>query len=450
LVKNSAKATTVAGRPRPPGLGHRALAEQVRRQRVGRQLQQVRQLFEIGQLADQGDDGVHVARLGGAQGMGGGHGGIVHPRGAGVDTGPAAPYSAGHDGCLPPPAPGPRPGPAGAGPAPTTSTPGATLPGHPRPAAAADAARLDGRGRVVPVRRRRAGAPPARSATWWRPTGAASAARPAPRRRQLLVSRLPGRPRRAGSMRWHPGMPVDLLGHSMGGNVVMSYAGVRPQRIRRLVNLEGFGLPDMAADQAPGPPGAVAGRTEDAAAARPTPSRRRWRSGCARTTLACPPTRRLAGHALGRAAIGRPVAPAGRPRAQARQPGALPRGRSGRDLARITAPLLWVEGAQTGIAPSGGATAIHGPNSKHAWPMCPGAQRHAGRRRPHAAPRPARGAGRGAAAVPGLTLQPLVAASSRMRGARCPIRAHGWRPPGSPWPGGRSGDGVVTIVERPS
>ena len=37
--------------------------------------------------------------------------------------------------------------------------------------------------------------------------------------------------------------PVDLVGHSMGGNVVMSYAGVRPDRIRRLVNLEGFGLP---------------------------------------------------------------------------------------------------------------------------------------------------------------------------------------------------------------
>ncbi|HSQ72244.1 MAG TPA: alpha/beta fold hydrolase, partial [Rubrivivax sp.] len=30
--------------------------------------------------------------------------------------------------------------------------------------------------------------------------------------------------------------PVDLVGHSMGGNVVMSYAGVRPARVRRLVN----------------------------------------------------------------------------------------------------------------------------------------------------------------------------------------------------------------------
>jgi pimeloyl-ACP methyl ester carboxylesterase len=48
-----------------------------------------------------------------------------------------------------------------------------------------------------------------------------------------------------------PQRPVDLLGHSMGGNVVMSYAGVRPQRVRRLVNLEGFGLPDVPPDQAP-------------------------------------------------------------------------------------------------------------------------------------------------------------------------------------------------------
>jgi len=45
--------------------------------------------------------------------------------------------------------------------------------------------------------------------------------------------------------------PVDLLGHSMGGNVAMVYAGVRPERVRRLVNLEGFGLPETRADQAP-------------------------------------------------------------------------------------------------------------------------------------------------------------------------------------------------------
>ncbi len=37
----------------------------------------------------------------------------------------------------------------------------------------------------------------------------------------------------------------------MGGNVAMSYAGVRPQRVRRLVNLEGFGLPETKPHQAP-------------------------------------------------------------------------------------------------------------------------------------------------------------------------------------------------------
>jgi len=45
---------------------------------------------------------------------------------------------------------------------------------------------------------------------------------------------------------------IDLVGHSMGGNVAMSYAGVRPERVRRLVNLEGFGLPRTAVEQAPG------------------------------------------------------------------------------------------------------------------------------------------------------------------------------------------------------
>lgn len=47
-----------------------------------------------------------------------------------------------------------------------------------------------------------------------------------------------------------PDGPIDLVGHSMGGNVVMSYAGVRPQRIRRLVNLEGFGMPATKPEQA--------------------------------------------------------------------------------------------------------------------------------------------------------------------------------------------------------
>jgi len=48
-----------------------------------------------------------------------------------------------------------------------------------------------------------------------------------------------------------PDRPIDLLGHSMGGNAVMLYAGLRPERIRRLVNLEGFGMPATTPSQSP-------------------------------------------------------------------------------------------------------------------------------------------------------------------------------------------------------
>jgi pimeloyl-ACP methyl ester carboxylesterase len=44
---------------------------------------------------------------------------------------------------------------------------------------------------------------------------------------------------------------VNLLGHSMGGNIACLYAGVRPQRVRKLINLEGFGLPASSPEQAP-------------------------------------------------------------------------------------------------------------------------------------------------------------------------------------------------------
>ena len=48
-----------------------------------------------------------------------------------------------------------------------------------------------------------------------------------------------------------PGEAIDLVGHSMGGNVAMMYGGVRPERVRKLVNLEGFGLPATRPAQAP-------------------------------------------------------------------------------------------------------------------------------------------------------------------------------------------------------
>jgi len=62
--------------------------------------------------------------------------------------------------------------------------------------------------------------------------------------------------------------PVPVLGHSLGGNVACIYAGVRPERVSRLVSLDGFGMPNRDQSEAPdhlrrwldswtGPPSAV-------------------------------------------------------------------------------------------------------------------------------------------------------------------------------------------------
>jgi pimeloyl-ACP methyl ester carboxylesterase len=48
-----------------------------------------------------------------------------------------------------------------------------------------------------------------------------------------------------------PYAPARILGHSMGGNVANLYAGVRPERVRCVINLEGFGLARTSPTEAP-------------------------------------------------------------------------------------------------------------------------------------------------------------------------------------------------------
>jgi pimeloyl-ACP methyl ester carboxylesterase len=45
--------------------------------------------------------------------------------------------------------------------------------------------------------------------------------------------------------------PVRVVGHSLGGNVAGLYAGVRPERVQRLVLAEGFGLAPARPEDAP-------------------------------------------------------------------------------------------------------------------------------------------------------------------------------------------------------
>jgi pimeloyl-ACP methyl ester carboxylesterase len=45
--------------------------------------------------------------------------------------------------------------------------------------------------------------------------------------------------------------PALIAGHSMGGIIAGLYAGIRPERVRRLILAEGFGLPPTNAEEAP-------------------------------------------------------------------------------------------------------------------------------------------------------------------------------------------------------
>jgi pimeloyl-ACP methyl ester carboxylesterase len=45
--------------------------------------------------------------------------------------------------------------------------------------------------------------------------------------------------------------PVPLIGHSLGGNVACIYAGIRPERVTKLISLDGFGLPQRDPSGAP-------------------------------------------------------------------------------------------------------------------------------------------------------------------------------------------------------
>lgn len=48
-----------------------------------------------------------------------------------------------------------------------------------------------------------------------------------------------------------PDGPATIVGHSMGGNIAGLYAGVRPERVSRLLLAEGFGMPPTNPAQAP-------------------------------------------------------------------------------------------------------------------------------------------------------------------------------------------------------
>lgn len=143
---------------------------------------------------------------------------------------------------------------------------------------------------------------------------------------------------------------VDLVGHSMGGNVAMMYAGIRPGRIRRLVNLEGFGLPQSHPAQAPRryaqwldqlrEPAALRDYDSlDAVAARLRKNNPRLRADFAAW---------LAPHWSRRNAAGR-FEILGDPAHKHVNPVLYRKEEAMACWAKIAAPVLWVEGAETDV-----------------------------------------------------------------------------------------------------
>ncbi len=51
--------------------------------------------------------------------------------------------------------------------------------------------------------------------------------------------------------RYSPDEPARVVGHSLGGNVVCLFAGIRPARISHAISLDGFGIPSEGPDAAP-------------------------------------------------------------------------------------------------------------------------------------------------------------------------------------------------------
>lgn len=148
-----------------------------------------------------------------------------------------------------------------------------------------------------------------------------------------------------------PEGPLDLLGHSMGGNVAMIYAGVRPQRIRRLVNLEGFGLPESRPQQAPRRYAAWLDELKSPATLRSYDSLDEVAQRLRKTNPLLAPQRAawLAQHWARRAADGRWHI-LGDPAHKRSNPVLYQKAEVLECWKAIAAPVLWVEGDRTDLA----------------------------------------------------------------------------------------------------
>jgi pimeloyl-ACP methyl ester carboxylesterase len=141
---------------------------------------------------------------------------------------------------------------------------------------------------------------------------------------------------------------IDLVGHSMGGNVAMLYAGIRPKRVRRLANLEGFGMPATVPTMAPKRYAMWLDELKQTIEIRPYASQAAVAARLQKTNPLLPPDRAhwLAGHWARQDANGLWQI-LGDPAHKRINPLLYQRDEVMACWAQISAPLLWIEGDQT-------------------------------------------------------------------------------------------------------
>ena len=129
-------------------------------------------------------------------------------------------------------------------------------------------------------------------------------------------------------LHYSPDAPVNLLGHSMGANVAGLYAGVRPERISRFVNLEGFGMMATKPEQAPGRYAKWLDELREPPAMRSYPTQKAVAERLQKTTRACRTSALRSSPNTGRRRTRRASGTSWRPAAQAGQSHPVPGGRS--------------------------------------------------------------------------------------------------------------------------
>ena len=109
----------------------------------------------------------------------------------------------------------------------------------------------------------------------------------------------------------------------MGGNVALLYAGIRSERVRAVINLEGFGLRETYAAQAPGRFAQWLDELRSGATLRDHADAGEVAARLVRNNRRLRPERAASSPALGPAACRRTLGGGGRSGAQGRQSDAL-------------------------------------------------------------------------------------------------------------------------------